>query len=176
MCVTVPDLREAVRFFVDVIGANVLFESGPHSAADGEGSEGDPDWMYTQLRMHPQSTLLTACLKLGPSFVLELYEVDAPDQRSSHPRPHDAGAPHLAFRVTDMNAAVEYLRRQEGVVVHGEPVEMSSGPIAGVRWLHFETPWGLVLEIDEWPDRVPFEDAPDGGWTPFHDSWEGGPG
>lgn len=149
ICFTVPDLEEAIGFFEEVIGARVVFRRlGPFSAK-GEADGGN--WMYEQLRVPPDGTLYAALLALGPDQGVELYEVDARDQHTDHVRPHDIGAPHLAFRVQDFDAACEALLQEERVTVHGEPQAPDEGPLAGMRWVHFETPWGLVLEIDEWP-------------------------
>jgi catechol 2,3-dioxygenase-like lactoylglutathione lyase family enzyme len=150
----VPDIDEAIRFFVDVLGAELLFELGPYSVQDGNTDEG---WMYKQLRLHPKSRLKAALLALTPGLGLELYEIDAPDQQSDHVRPYDMGAGHLAFRVADFDAALDYLRQVDGVTIHGETQSPDDGHLAGMRWLHFETSWGLVLEIDEWP-RSPYPD------------------
>ncbi len=149
ICFTVPDLDAAIAFFEEVIGAHVVYRRlGPFSAeteADGR------NWMYEQLRVPPDSTLHAALLRLGTDQGIELYEVDAPDQRTDHVRPHDIGAPHLALRVADFDAAYASLLEEDRITVHGEVQAPDEGPLAGMRWVHFETPWGLVLEIDEWP-------------------------
>jgi len=143
----VPELDEAISFFVDVIGARLLFKLGPYGCAEGV----DRDWMYDQLRVHRDATLRAALLSLTPNLGLELYEIEAPDQQREHVRAYDVGAPHLSFRVEDFDAAYAYLQQVNGVTIHGEPQSPEDGELAGMRWLHFETPWGLVLEIDEWP-------------------------
>jgi catechol 2,3-dioxygenase-like lactoylglutathione lyase family enzyme len=148
VCFVVPDLRRAVDFFVDVIGARLIFYLGPFGEGCPEG--GDAEWMHAQLRMHPESILTAALLRLTDNLGLELYEVSAPDQITDHVRAYDIGAPHLSFRVNDFDAAIAYLRSVDGVVLHGEPQAPQEGALAGLRWQHFETPWGLVLEIDEW--------------------------
>ena len=138
-------------FFVDVIGARLISRLGPF----GEGCPvGDAEWMHAQLRMHPKSILTAALLRLTDDVGLELYEVSAPDQIIDHVRAYDIGAPHLSFRVNDFDAAIAYLRTVDGVVLHGEPQAPDEGVLAGLRWLHFETPWGLVLEIDQWPEPL----------------------
>lgn len=144
----VPDLDEAVAFFEDVLGAVLLFRLGPY---EGEDDADGANWMHDQLRVHPRSRLDAALLRLTPQLGLELYEIAAPDQRTEHVRPYDVGAPHLSFRVADFDAAYAYLQGVEGVTLHGEPQAPQDGELAGMRWLHFETRWGLVLEIDEWP-------------------------
>jgi catechol 2,3-dioxygenase-like lactoylglutathione lyase family enzyme len=46
---TVPDLDEAERFFVDIIGCKRVYALGPF--------ERDDDWMSTQLNVHPRSVI-----------------------------------------------------------------------------------------------------------------------
>jgi catechol 2,3-dioxygenase-like lactoylglutathione lyase family enzyme len=153
VCYTVPDLDAAVSFFVDVIGAELVVRDGPYVDEGGT-------WMYDHLRMHPRSSLNAALLRLGPTITLELYEVSAPDKRSDHPRPQDNGAPHLSFHVGDVDAAYEYLRGH-GLTMHGEPSTHEDGPFVGCRWVHFEAPWGLVLEVVNWPSAMPYESTTD---------------
>ncbi|MBL4826860.1 MAG: hypothetical protein JKY66_03970 [Spongiibacteraceae bacterium] len=46
---TVPNLEEAVEFFIDVIGCEPCYELGPFSA--------DDDWMQTTLNVHPRTVM-----------------------------------------------------------------------------------------------------------------------
>ena len=46
---TVPDLEEAHRFFVDVIGCEYVYTLGPF--------ERDDDWMTEHLNVHPRSVM-----------------------------------------------------------------------------------------------------------------------
>ena len=45
---TVPDLEQATRFFVDVLGCEVFYDSGPFKFPDD-------DWMTRQLNVHPRA-------------------------------------------------------------------------------------------------------------------------
>ena len=156
---TVPDIEAATRFFVDVLGAEMLFEVGPFVAADG--------WMKKHLGVHPRAVvrkLRMLRLAAGPS--VELFEYEAPDQREARPRNSDAGGHHLAFYVTDMAAAVAHLR-QHGVTLLGDPTLMTEGASAGLAWVYFLAPWGLQLELVSAPDGLAY--ARQGGrpmWRP----------
>ena len=153
---TVPNLDEAVDFFVDVLGADVAYRLGP--VEDTEG-----DWMSRQLGVHPKASAHIAMLRLGPTSNVELFEYDAPGQRTDIPANSDVGGHHLAFYVDDVDAAVEYLRAQPGVTVLGEPQVMPEGaPNTGDRWIYFLTPWGLQLEVHSVPERMPYQDHVDG--------------
>lgn len=146
---TVPDLNQAVQFFTDVIGAELVYRLGPvHSQGD---------WMTRQLGVAAEAHAQIAMLRLGPVTNLELFEYTAPGQRRSLPRNSDWGGHHLAIYVTDVDAALAYLRTQPGVRVLGEPQTIPDGPIAGDRWVYFLTPWGMQLELIHLPAGTPHE-------------------
>ncbi len=146
---TVPDLEEATRFFVDVIGCELMFELGPFSS--------DDDWMSSHLNVHPRTVMrklrFFRC-KWGSNF--EIFEYQAPDQRTAPPCNSDVGAFHLAFYVDDLESAVEYLKRNN-VQLLGEPTLRSTGPNAGQHWIYFLTPWGMQLELVSFPNGKGYE-------------------
>jgi catechol 2,3-dioxygenase-like lactoylglutathione lyase family enzyme len=147
---TVPDLDEAIDFFVEVLGAELLYHFGP---------VGDPsgDFMSRQLNVDPKATCRFAMLRFGPVTNIELFEYDAPNQRREVPRNSDWGGHHLAIFVDDIEAAIAYLREQPGVTILGEPQLIEEGPIAGNRWIYVLTPWGLQMEIMNQPPGAPYE-------------------
>ncbi|MFI6943896.1 VOC family protein [Streptomyces sp. NPDC050418] len=147
---TVPDLDEAVNFFVDVIGAEVAYRLGP--VEDPEG-----DWMTRKLDVHPAASTRIAMLRLGAALNLELFEYTTPDQNRRLPRNSDWGGHHFAIYVDDVDKATEYLRNQSGVTILGEPETITDGPIAGDRWVYFKTPWGMSMELINMPDGMPYE-------------------
>ncbi|MFE7558784.1 VOC family protein [Kitasatospora sp. NPDC057500] len=155
---TVPDLEEATRFFVEVIGCRHVYTLGPLRS---EGA-----WMAEHLNVHPRAVVrelrFLRCAG-GPSF--EIFEYEAPGRRTDQPRNSDIGGHHLAFYVTDLDAAVAHLRRH-GVRVLGEPTA-SSGPSEGQRWVYFLTPWGMQLELVSYPHgKRCGEGAPAPLWQP----------
>jgi glyoxylase I family protein len=146
---TVPDIEAATKFFVDVLGAEVLFEVGPFAS--------DDDWMEKHLGVHPRAVirrLRMLRLAAGPS--VELFEYSAPDQNHERPRNSDAGGHHLAFYVTEMDAAVDHLKRH-GVEVLGDPTTLTEGASAGLTWVYFLAPWGLQLELVSAPKGLAYE-------------------
>jgi catechol 2,3-dioxygenase-like lactoylglutathione lyase family enzyme len=138
---TVPDLAQAVRFFVDVLGGRevrrLTFAAAPGSAE-----------MELKFNAHPAAEAQLATLDLAGTTI-ELFEYDAPDLSTVMPRNCDAGGHHIGFRVASVAAAVAALVDVPGVRVLGEP---TYGPLAsgGRRgWVYFLTPWGLQLELAE---------------------------
>jgi catechol 2,3-dioxygenase-like lactoylglutathione lyase family enzyme len=162
---TVPDLDQAVEFFVDVLGADLLYRLD--SVKDDEG-----DWMRRQLGVDPRAKAQIAMLRLGPVTNVELFQYEAPDQSRQLPKNSDHGGHHLAFYVEDIEAATEYLRAQPGVTLLGDVQTIEDGPIAGDRWVYFLAPWGMQMEILHMPHGMPYERAtPARRYGPCEDPW-----
>jgi catechol 2,3-dioxygenase-like lactoylglutathione lyase family enzyme len=158
---TVPDLEEAVRFFVEVIGCERFYDLGPFRS--------DGDWMETHLNVHPRTVMRKLTfLRCGQGSNFELFEYEAPDQRREPPRNSDVGGHHLAFYVDDIHAAVACLRAR-GVRVLGEPTVRTEGPNAGKTWIYFLTPWGMQCELVSFPHGEGYEKDTDRRlWHPTH--------
>ncbi len=139
---TVPDLDEAERFFVDVIGCELVYSLGPFIR--------DDDWMAEHLNVHPRSVMrelrFFRC-GYGPNF--EIFQWEAADAQASQPRNSDIGGHHLAFYVDDLDAAVAHLR-SHGIRILGEATA-SSGSSSGQRWVYFLSPWGMQFELVSFP-------------------------
>ncbi len=155
---TVPDLDEAERFLVGVLGAVKVYTLG--------AKRSDDDWMAVQLGVHPRTVIREIRFyRLGNGSNLEVFEYDSADEQAPQPRTSDIGGHHLALYVDDMDAAVAHLR-EHGVDVMGEPVP-SAGASAGQRWLYFRSPWGMQFELVSFPQGKAYEaEAPVLLWHP----------
>ncbi len=143
---TVPDIEAATRFFVDVIGAETLYDIGPFERPD--------DWMANHLAVHPRARInKLRVIKVANGPVLELFEFTAPDQSRAMPRNSDHGGWHMAFYVESMDAALAAIRAHKCDIQSG-PVEMTEGPSAGLSWLYFRAPWGQQLELVSYPGGI----------------------
>lgn len=152
--VTVPDLDEAVEFFVDCVGARLLYRKGPFGSED--------DAMERRLGVHPDAKASLAMLRCGPTTNLELFEWEAPDQNDESPRLSDVGATHLGIQVGDIERATEALAEREDVEMLDGPHTNDDGPTAGLTYVFYRTPWGMYLEIVETPDDgMPYADGTD---------------
>lgn len=146
---SVPDLEQAARFFVAVLGFEEVYAHAPrHAPGDVQARQFDrhPDTVLRGIRM----------LRLG-TLNLELLELDAPDQRREAPRTSDWGASHLALYVDDLEAAVEHLHAH-GVQVLGEPMDLP-GPESGAgnRFVFAVGPGGVTIELVSYPDGKAYE-------------------
>ncbi len=157
---TVPDLDEAERFLVDILGAEPIYTLGAKRA--------DDEWMERQIGVHPRTVIEEIRFyRLHTGANLEVFKYTAADGQRAQPRNSDIGGHHLAFYVDDMDAAVAYLREQ-GVEVMGEPVE-SKQAAEGQRWLYFRSPWGMQFELVSFPAGKAYEqEASRLLWHPAH--------
>ncbi|MBX3569744.1 MAG: VOC family protein [Rhizobiaceae bacterium] len=157
---TVPDIEAATRFFVEVIGCRQIFDAGPFQA--------DDDWMAVHLGVDPRAVIRKLrMLRCGNGPAFELFQYEAPDQKTERPRNSDHAGHHLAFYVADIDAAYAYLK-DKGVTTMGAPSEITSGPSAGLRWLYFLAPWGMQLELVSYPQGMAYEKTTtDRLWSPL---------
>lgn len=147
---TVPDLEQATRFFVEVIGCEFVYSLGP--IADPAGN-----WMSEHLNVPARCRIrelrFFRC-GFGPNF--EIFQYEGSDCLRELPRNCDVGGHHLAFYVDDFNAALCYLA-DLGVKLLGKPTVRSTGPSAGQTWVYFLAPWGMQLELVSFPRGKAYE-------------------
>ncbi|WP_330633766.1 VOC family protein [Halocatena halophila] len=152
---TVPDIDEAVDFFVEVLGCEELYRKGPFGDPDG-------DSMERRLGVHPDAVAELAMVRCGPTMNLELFEWDAPDQDETPLTLADTGATHLGIQVGSIDRALAALSDRDDVEVLDEPQTNDDGPTAGLTYVFCRTDWGLMLELLETPESMPYEQATDG--------------
>ena len=145
---TVPDLEEARRFLVDVLGCEYLYSLGPF--------ERDGEWMASHLNVDPDARMERLhFFRCGARAVFEVFQYSAPERRMTQPRNSDIGGHHVALYVDDIDSAVAYLRAN-GVTVLGDPTA-STGPSEGQRWVYFLSPWGMQFELVSYPGGKAFD-------------------
>jgi glyoxylase I family protein len=120
VAVICSDYGRSKDFYVRVLGLEVVAEA---------------------YRAEPDSHKLD--LRLPDGVQVELFSFPNPPPRPSYPEA--CGLRHLAFEVTDLDAAVAELA---GHGVAAEPVRVD--PHTGKRFTFFADPDGLPLELYEW--------------------------
>ncbi len=158
--VTVPDIKEAITFFTDIVGCKEALTFGPFS--DDKGT-----FMADLLNVNPRAKIYQiTMMRCGHGSNIELFQYELPDQQNAIPKNSDIGGHHIAFYVEDINAAAKYLK-DNGVKTLMGPLPVDQGPAAGQSILYFFTPWGLQLELISYPNGMAYEK--DGGtilWSP----------
>jgi catechol 2,3-dioxygenase-like lactoylglutathione lyase family enzyme len=125
----VPDLDQAVAFFTEVLGFELLSRDDPIAFAD--------DSLARWYHVHPRASARFAFLRYGP-VVIEFTQWHTPEQNMVMPSNSDLGGRHLAIAVSDVDTAMAYLAAQPGVTVF----ERSEW-----NFVYFTTPWGMTLQI-----------------------------
>ena len=143
---TVPDLDEAERFLVGVLGATPIFDGGTID---------DPDAMTRVLGAPEGSRCRYRFFRLGHGPNLEVFEYRG-GRSTEHPGNADAGGHHLALYVDAIGPAYEHLLAHD-VACSGPPERIRSGPAAGSDWLYFKAPWGLQMELVSYPNGKGYE-------------------
>ena len=144
-----PDIDEAVEWFQDVIGAV------RRSLRADLGSQGT--LMQDLLGVDPRTVIdQITMLRVGHSANIELFQYEAPDQRHNHPRNSDWSGHHIAFYVTDIDAAVAYMDAK-GVERFFGPFTLTAGPAAGQSINYFKTPFGTYIELISYPDGMAYQ-------------------
>nr|WIE91720.1 VOC family protein [Mesorhizobium sp. WSM4875] len=148
--VTVPDMKQAVDFFTNVVGCKKAMSFGPF--ADDKGT-----FMQDLLGVDPKAVIEEITLvRCGYGSNIELFKYTAPDQKDLTPKNSDIGGFHIAFYVDDVAGSKAYLDAK-GVKTRMGPLPVKEGPAAGQTILYFQAPWGLQLEAISYPDGMAYE-------------------
>jgi catechol 2,3-dioxygenase-like lactoylglutathione lyase family enzyme len=162
---TVPNLAQAVDFFVEHFGAELIFNDGPFADARSNA-------MLRRLNVDPAASCRLAMLRFGQHHNVELFEYDAPDQQRILPRNSDVGGHHLGFYVEDIDAAHAYVSSIPGVWVQEGPNDvLPDAPVAGQRWFYFQTPWGMQLELTTCSTPGFYDGLPGAGMAAPSTTW-----
>ena len=148
--ITVPDMKQAVDFFTEVVGCKKAMSFGPF--ADDKGT-----FMQDVLGVDPKAVIeQITMVRCGYGSNIELFKYTAPDQKDLTPKNSDIGGFHIAFYVDDVAAAKAYLDGK-GVKTRMGPLPVKEGPAGGQTILYFQAPWGLQLEAISYPDGMAYE-------------------
>jgi catechol 2,3-dioxygenase-like lactoylglutathione lyase family enzyme len=157
--ITVPDMKQATDFFINVLGCKQAMAFGPF--ADEKG-----DFMTQLVNVNPRAVINQIVqLRCGYGSNIELFQYTSPDQKDMTPKNSDIGGYHVAFYVDDIKAAKEYLDSKGVKTFFNLPV--NEGPAAGQSIFYFLTPWGLQLEAISYPKGMAYEKtSPIKLWSP----------
>ena len=158
--ITVPDIKQAADFFINVLGCEEAMSFGPF--ADEKGN-----FMADLLNVNPRAVIKEITLvRCGYGSNIELFQYSSPDQKTVEPKNSDIGGYHIAFYVDDIKAAKDYLD-SKGVKTFFGPFPVNEGPAAGQSIVYFLAPWGLQMEIISYPKGMAYEkSSPVVLWSP----------
>ncbi|MDO5697861.1 MAG: VOC family protein [Dermatophilus congolensis] len=160
--VTVPDIEEATRFFIEAFDAQVMYSPLPKGSPPRYGA-------FMEQRLGVPARSLQHCIRYlrlpnGPG--IELFEFTNITQKEPAV-PTDFGWQHVAFYVDDIHAALER------VVAAGGRALTDPNPLPGVEagpnnwFVYARTPWDSTVELISYPDPQPYEEiTPLRRWRP----------
>ena len=148
--ITVPDLKQALAFFTDVIGCQQAMSFGPFS--DDKGT-----FMTDVVNVHPRAVIhQISMVRCGYGSNIELFQYQSPDQARTLPKNSDIGGHHIALYVDDIEKAAAYLKSRNVKTLQG-PIPITEGPAAGQSILYFFAPWGLQMELISYPKGMAYQ-------------------
>ena len=158
--ITVPDIDEAIAWFEKVMGCGAPLTFGPFSDPSGT-------FMQDLLGVHPRAVIeQITMIRCGRSANIELFEYEAPDQLQTFPKNSDWAGHHIAFYVTDIDAAVAHMQAH-GVEKLLGPLPVTDGPAAGQTINYFRAPFGTYIELISYPEGMAYERDPSRPlWSP----------
>ena len=136
VAVSVPDMKKALEFYVDLLGLEKI----------GEFSWEKNSTSADQILAVKGTAADVSVLKAN-NILLEIFEFKAGDPKSQDPkRPVvDHGFTHLCFAVKKLDEEYERLKAA-GMKCHCPPVVLSEGI---VRTVYNRDPFGNVVELEE---------------------------
>jgi catechol 2,3-dioxygenase-like lactoylglutathione lyase family enzyme len=148
--ITVPNINQAIEWFEDVLGGVAPLTFGPLPAGPFVASVVD----VAETTSIDQITML----RIGHSASIELFQYTASDgQRHDMPKNSDWSGHHVAFYVTDIDTAVEYMVGKGVRKMPAGPFTLTQGPAAGQTIQYFQTPWGGYIEFISYPDGMAYQ-------------------
>jgi catechol 2,3-dioxygenase-like lactoylglutathione lyase family enzyme len=144
---TVPDINQAIEWYEDILGAVAPLTFGPFEGAFLEGALD----VVAGTKIDQITTL-----RVGHSANIELFRYESPQQRRDEPRNSDWSGNHVAFYVTDIQAAIDYMDSR-GVKRFFGPFTLGAGPAAGQSINYFKTPWGSYIEFISYPNGMAYQ-------------------
>ncbi len=149
--ITVPDIDEAIAWFEEVMGCSAPLTFGPFSDPTGT-------FMQDLLDVHPRAVIeQITMIRCGRSANIELFEYEAPDQKTTFPKNSDWAGHHIAFYVNDIDKAVAHMV-SHGVQKLLGPLAVTEGPAAGQSINYFRAPFGTYIELISYPKGMAYED------------------
>jgi|SRR5579859_3160538 len=137
--ITVADLDRSIKFYSDVLNAELVWRHDAIATEYARAVVGLPD-----ARMNG------ALMSIPGGGSIELIKYDAPEGDVIRPRPCDTGSTHVAFVVDDVPSLFEQLL-EAGVEVVSDSRSTRGGNSRGGLTLYARDPDGAFLEFMQLP-------------------------
>ena len=158
--ITVPDIDQAIAWFEDVMGCVAPLTFGPFSDPTGT-------FMQDLLDVHPRAVIQQITMvRCGQAPTSSSSGTRPRTSARRFPKNSDLAGHHIAFYVTDIDAAVAYMVSKGAQKFLG-PLPVTEGPAAGQSINYFRTPFGTYVELISYPNGMAYERDPSRPlWSP----------
>lgn len=161
---SVPDLADAERFFIDAFDASVLYRLIPR---DNPKARQDGADMSAVNGLDPKADVVgLSMMRLGQGPNIELFEIEG--MRSRTPAEvMDMGLTHFSLLVEDINAVGQAMEKAGGTMLEG-PREFFAQEAGEGNCMWFgRTPWGTLIELVQLPVAPDYDEvATQQRWLP----------
>ncbi|WP_345830689.1 VOC family protein [Erwinia sp. HDF1-3R] len=161
---TVSDLPAAEQFFINALGASVLYRIVPSGQPDKQVEGKD----MTPLNGFPPEMKVVGLvmMRLGNGCNVELFQID-PGVDDKAANISQAGVNHFSIYVDDINQAGEALRRHGGEMFDGPNPCFAQEEGEGNQTWFCHTPFGVLIELITLPSSLHYDkEATDVRWLP----------
>jgi catechol 2,3-dioxygenase-like lactoylglutathione lyase family enzyme len=144
VCITVPDIDEALAFYQDVLGLESLGrlrnEKTDGAALGFPGQEIEIHADHLSGNLTENATVIDLIQFVKPATIVD----EGPYRETNH-----VGITRIAFEVDDTDAIYEKLRARGDIEFLGQPATVRSPTMGSLRILTFKDPHGIILELIE---------------------------
>ena len=152
--ITVADIEQAKQFFIDALGASVLYQLVPPEEAEKniDGKTMQP------LNGFPGEFNLTglAMLRLANGCNVELFQTQ-PVAKDHQANPSQPGINHFSLYVDDIHQTGEKLRAHGAKMFDGPSDCFAQEQGKGNQTWFCMTPFGLLIELFSLPDALIYD-------------------
>ncbi|MRT24971.1 bleomycin resistance protein [Enterobacteriaceae bacterium RIT697] len=162
--ITVSNLSEAESFFIEALGATVLYCTVPaeKSGASVEGEEMHP------LNGFPKEMNVTGLtmLRLANGVNVELFKT-SPPVKDNEANPGVAGINHFSLYVDDIHAVADKMRKHGASMFDGPSDCFAQEQGRGNQTWFAMTPFGVLIELITLPSPLHYDEgATETRWIP----------
>jgi catechol 2,3-dioxygenase-like lactoylglutathione lyase family enzyme len=144
VCITVPDIDEALEFYQGVLGlesvGSLRNEKTDGVALGFPGQEIEIHADHLSGKLTDNATVVDLIQFVQPATIVG----EGPYRETNH-----VGITRIAFEVDDTDAIYEKLRTRGDIEFLGQPATVRSPAQGSLRILTFKDPHGIILELIE---------------------------
>ena len=144
VCITVPDIDEALEFYQRVLGlksvGSLRNEKTDGAALGFPGQEIEIHADHLSGKLTDNATVVDLIQFVKPATIID----EGPYRDTNH-----VGITRIAFEVDNTDAIYEKLRTRGDIEFLGQPATVRSPTKGSLRILTFKDPRGIILELIE---------------------------